>query len=106
MSCEGSTSAYVDQKPQASIDNVANYANSGGRLFLSHLHSHWLQKKMPDFSGTATYVGNIDPPGDVRGYADDQRHVPERYGAGRLVGRGERQPDAWLYFAPTAPSTR
>ena len=65
MSCEGSTSAYVDQKPQASIDNVANYANSGGRLFLSHLHFYWLQKKMPDFSGTATYVGNIDPPGDA-----------------------------------------
>ena len=25
-------------KPQATIDNVTNYANSGGRVFLSHLH--------------------------------------------------------------------
>ena len=49
-------------KPQASIDNVANYANSGGRLFMSHLHFIWLQKKMPDFSSTATYDGILDPP--------------------------------------------
>ena len=32
-------------KPQASIDNVANYVNGGGRLFVSHLHFYWLQKR-------------------------------------------------------------
>ena len=44
LSCEGSTSKYVDMKPQASIDNVANYVNGGGRLFVSHLHFYWLRE--------------------------------------------------------------
>ena len=47
LSCEGSTSKFVAMKPQASIDNVAAYANRGGRLFLSHLHFYWLQMKRP-----------------------------------------------------------
>ena len=62
MSCEGSTSKFVGMKPQASIDNVAAYANRGGRLFLSHLHFYWLQMKTPDFSGTAAYAGVLNPP--------------------------------------------
>jgi len=64
FSCEGSTSKFVAQKPQASIDNIANYANSGGRLLFSHLHVYWLQQSL-DFSGTATYVGPLDPLGAV-----------------------------------------
>ena len=48
-------------KPQASIDNVTNYANSGGRVFMSHLHYIWLQKS-PMFAGTATYIGTGTPP--------------------------------------------
>ena len=62
MSCEGSTSKFVGMKPQASIDNVAAYANKGGRLFLSHLHFYWLQMKTPDFSSTAAYAGVLNPP--------------------------------------------
>jgi hypothetical protein len=62
LSCEGSTSQFMAQKPQTSIDNIANYANGGGRLFLSHLHFYWLQRRMPDFSGTAAYIGNLPPP--------------------------------------------
>jgi hypothetical protein len=67
FSCEGSTSKFIAQKPQASIDNVANYANGGGRLFMSHLHFYWLQKRMPDFSSTAAYIGNLTapPPGVI-----------------------------------------
>jgi hypothetical protein len=61
MSCEGSTSKFVGMKPQASIDNLTNYANSGGRVFLSHLHFYWLQMS-PMFAPTAMYVGNIEPP--------------------------------------------
>jgi hypothetical protein len=62
MSCEGSTSAYIPMKPQTSIDNVANYANGGGRLFLSHLHFYWLQHRI-DFNSTAAYIGNLTAPG-------------------------------------------
>ncbi len=62
MSCEGSTSEFVAMKPQTSVENVANYANAGGRLFLSHLHFYWPQKRIPDFSSTAVYAGTITPP--------------------------------------------
>jgi hypothetical protein len=61
LSCEGSTSEFIAMKPQASIDNVTNYANSGGRVFMSHLHYIWLQKS-PMFAGTATYIGTGTPP--------------------------------------------
>ena len=47
-------------KPQASIDNVANYANSGGRLFLQPPALLLAAEKMPDFSGTAAYVGILN----------------------------------------------
>ena len=63
LSCEGSTSKFVSMKPQASIDNLTNYANSGGRVFLSHLHFYWLQMS-PMFAPTAMYVGNLEPPTD------------------------------------------
>ena len=36
ISCEGSVSKFVAQKPQASVDNIAAYANGGGRLLFSH----------------------------------------------------------------------
>jgi hypothetical protein len=62
LSCEGSISTFSAQKPPTSIDNLANYANAGGRLLLSHYHYYWLQQRMPDFSGTAAYIGNLPPP--------------------------------------------
>lgn len=61
QSCEGSISQFADQKPQTSVDNLAYYVNSGGRLLLSHLHFSWLQRT-PAFSGTAAYVGTLTPP--------------------------------------------
>jgi hypothetical protein len=61
FSCEGSTSKFIDQKPQTSVDNIAAYANSGGRLLLGHYHFYWLQHSS-DFSGTASYVGNLTSP--------------------------------------------
>ena len=45
FSCEGSTSKFVDQKPQTSVDNIVAYANSGGRLFFGHYHFYWLQQR-------------------------------------------------------------
>jgi hypothetical protein len=62
LSCEGSTSKFVSMKPQSSVDNVQNYADSGGRLFASHLHFYWLQKSM-SFNSTASYIGNLNAPG-------------------------------------------
>jgi hypothetical protein len=64
LSCEGSTSKYVGSKPQASIDNVANYVNGGGRLFVSHLHFYWLVNRPNDFARTATPYDEMDQLGD------------------------------------------
>jgi hypothetical protein len=61
FSCEGSTSQFVAQKPQTSIDNIVAYANAGGRLFFSHLHSYWLQRAS-ELSGTAAYASGLNPP--------------------------------------------
>jgi hypothetical protein len=65
LSCEGSTSKFSDMKPQASVDNVANYVNGGGRLFVSHLHFYWLQKRPADLATTAAYVGSLEPVNDA-----------------------------------------
>jgi len=65
LSCEGSTSKYVDMKPQASIDNVANYVNGGGRLFVSHLHFYWLQKRAMDLATATGPFSVMDPLNDV-----------------------------------------
>lgn len=61
MSCEGSTSEFRDQKPQTSIDNMAAYANAGGRILFNHLHVYWIQNMM-GFGATATYLPGLDPP--------------------------------------------
>jgi hypothetical protein len=61
MSCEGSTSAFRDQKPQTSIDNLTAYADAGGRVFYSHLHLYWLQNMM-GYGATANYLGGLNPP--------------------------------------------
>jgi hypothetical protein len=65
LSCEGSTSKYTDMKPQASIDNVANYVNGGGRLFVSHLHFYWLQKRAADLATATGPFSTMDPLNDV-----------------------------------------
>ena len=50
-------------KPQASIDNVANYVNGGGRLFVSHLHFYWLVNRPADFARTTTPLRGDGPAG-------------------------------------------
>jgi hypothetical protein len=64
MSCEGSTNDFITMKPQTSVDNVANYANTGGRLFLSHLHFYWLKNRPTDFALTGNIIGNLTAPPD------------------------------------------
>ena len=81
-------------KPQASINNVANYVNGGGRLFVSHLHFYWLQMRANDLA-TATRSVQRHGPAERR-HLDDQPDVPQRPGARPVAERAgrERQPDA------------
>ena len=63
MSCEGSQ--YADVK-MPFYGNVKRYADSGGRIFASHLHFNWLWKGPAPWPMTANYTGGSqeanDPP--------------------------------------------
>jgi hypothetical protein len=41
FSCEGGT--YPEKKPQQMMDNVKQYADLGGRVFLTHYNSVWIE---------------------------------------------------------------
>ncbi|HMF44430.1 MAG TPA: carboxypeptidase-like regulatory domain-containing protein [Polyangia bacterium] len=63
LSCEGSQ--YADVK-MPFYGNVKKYADSGGRIFASHLHFNWLWKGPAPWPSTAAYTGGSqeaqDPP--------------------------------------------
>jgi hypothetical protein len=63
LSCEGSQ--YADVK-MPFYGNVKRYADSGGRIFASHLHFNWLWKGPAPWPSTAMYTGGSqeaqDPP--------------------------------------------
>jgi hypothetical protein len=62
-SCEGGQ--YPDAK-KPYIANIKKYADSGGRLFNSHLHFYWLRSGPTPWPTTAGYLGTLsdfpDPP--------------------------------------------
>jgi hypothetical protein len=41
LSCEGGQ--HVETKPQQAMDHLKDYADQGGRVFLSHWHNLWLE---------------------------------------------------------------
>jgi len=96
FSCEGSIGKFDPDKPQTSVDNVANYANGGGRLFLSHMHYTWLQRRA-DFSGTADYFGS--PTGGATSPPDGTALT-----ANQTFPKGAAFAQ-WLYGADVAAST-
>ena len=55
FSCECSPQA--DQKPQAYMDNLKQYADLGGRVFLSHYHSVWVEGE----AGVPTHAPAVWP---------------------------------------------
>jgi len=63
LSCEGSQYADVKMPFYA---NMKRYADSGGRIFASHLHFNWLWKGPAPWPMTAAYTGGSqeaqDPP--------------------------------------------
>ena len=71
LSCEGSQ--YADVK-MPFYGNVKKYADSGGRIFASHLHFNWLWKGPAPWPSTAVYTGGSkeenDPPNPVTATVD------------------------------------
>ena len=46
LSCEGTT--HPETKPQAALDALVDYANTGGRVFASHWHRYWFNPREDD----------------------------------------------------------
>ncbi len=55
MSCEGSS--LVEAK-EPHYPNLLDFTNEGGKAFLSHMHFNWLRQGVPEFRGTAEYIGS------------------------------------------------
>lgn len=53
LGCEGGT--HPENKPQAALDAMYNYASMGGRIFGSHFHYYWIQNGDKEWPSTATW---------------------------------------------------
>jgi hypothetical protein len=82
LSCEGGQ--YSDTKSQAAMDAVKQYADMGGRLFLSHWHNIWIEgatspngpQKPAVWTGIATWNNSsttFETPPDTIDEADNPK---------------------------------
>src|SRR4030095_15579456 len=49
---------------------MQDYANAGGRIFMSHWHNAWLQSGVGSWPGTANWDFQSDPPEPYTGVVD------------------------------------
>lgn len=68
MSCEGSE--YEDAKSATAIQNIYDYANKGGRVFLSHYHYYWINQAPQPWSMALTLTDDFDLLDPVVGTVD------------------------------------
>jgi hypothetical protein len=59
LSCEGSWPGMT-RAPQGALDALYQYANMGGRVFLSHWHNYWIQNQAQVWPSIYTFA---QPPG-------------------------------------------
>ncbi len=64
LSCEGGQ--YEDTKPQGSLDAMKEYADFGGRVFLSHWHNIWVSGGYKD-GGAGPSIASWTPIADWNG---------------------------------------
>jgi hypothetical protein len=123
LSCEGSQ--YADVK-MPFVANVKKYADSGGRIFASHLHFYWLWKGPAPWPMTAAYTGGSkeenDPPNPYTATVDTSfpkgmaladwlsavgatptRGQLELYDSAHSVAQVTAPTQRWIYF-PTNPN--
>jgi len=58
LSCEGGE--YLLNKPAAARQRMADYANSGGRVFFSHYHKLWLEQGPAPFPDVMSFNDTTD----------------------------------------------
>lgn len=56
MACEGGE--YPREKSDAARQNIYDYANAGGRIFMSHWHKIWLQEGPEQFPDVVNFVNS------------------------------------------------
>ncbi|MGK3991048.1 carboxypeptidase regulatory-like domain-containing protein [Sorangium sp. So ce136] len=59
LSCEGSE--FEEDKPEAALRAMFDYASAGGRVFASHWHNTWLRLGPERFPETADWDESSDP---------------------------------------------
>lgn len=123
LSCEGDAPpapdeplSYVENKSEAALQSMFEYANLGGRIFASHFHSIWFQRGPAPFPDIATFTSEDDseyqeitaqvvtgfPKGDAMQQwlassgVSAQGEVPIQGGAHTIVAENPRYAQRWL----------
>jgi len=68
LACEGGQNPGT--KPMTSRQAIFDYANLGGRIFMSHWHNVWLEQGVGAWPTTATWDFQSDPPMPYTGVID------------------------------------
>jgi len=55
LACEGGE--HTETKPPASIQNMHDWLNEGGKMFGTHFHYIWFKDGPPEFQKAATWLG-------------------------------------------------
>jgi hypothetical protein len=131
LSCEGGQ--YAATKPQSSMQALHDYADAGGRVFMSHWHNIWIGGEganpahaLPDWQAVATF--NYNAPEDLdatiasvdetsptgASFATWLTNVGASTVPGQLPISGARytcaatsaaSSERWAYIDPTLPAT-
>jgi hypothetical protein len=71
LACEGAGEDVVGpDKPEPSRAAMLEYMNSGGRIFMSHLHKYWLVHGPAPLPTVATFVEKPDLPNPTTAFID------------------------------------
>lgn len=111
---------HAEEKPQASIDNLVNYANAGGRVFNTHYHYFWIDPTQiagggsnPSWQSTATFVSEAMGESTIVGDVDTtfpkgDAFASWLFGVGASAFQGQLPIDDARYNAigVNPPSTR
>jgi len=54
LQCE---SEQLESAKDPYVGNMKHYADSGGKIFVDHLHSYWIRQGLPPWPATANWVG-------------------------------------------------